>query len=280
MSIFLSNVFITQFEADVHQVFQSEGFQLKEAVRYKGNVVGATVQFPVMGKGLASQKPYQSDVAPMNVEYTPVTVNLQNWTAADYTDIFAQQKINWDDRYELVKSSGMAIGRRMDQMVINALATSGTALVIADGGTGFDYSDKFLQAFSLLRQNAATRNVYCAINATAEKQLLEQAQLTQSFYIDRKPLTADGFQQMTIMGVTFVVIPDNLEGGIPVTNNIATCFMWAREAVGLGVGIDKRTEINYIPQKTSWLVNSIYAANAVAVDPTGIVAININMLAA
>lgn len=279
MSVNLSNVFITQFEADVHQVFQSEGFQLKSAVRYKDNVVGATVQFPVMGKGLASQKPYQSDVTPMNVQYTPVTVNLQNWVASDYTDIFAQQKINWDDRYELVKCSGMAIGRRCDQMIIDALANSGTTLNIPDGGTGFDYEDKFLAGFAMLRANAATQNVYCAINATAEKQLLEQAQLTQSFYIDRKPLTVDGFQQMTIMGVTFIVIPDNTEGGIPVAGGVATCFMWARDAMGIGVGIDKRTEINYIPQKTSWLVTSLFAANAVAVDPTGIVEIEIDMTA-
>lgn len=278
MSVQLSNVFITQFEADVHQVFQSEGFQLKEAVRYKGNVVGATVQFPVMGKGLANQKPYQSDVTPMNVAYTPVTVNLENWVAPEYTDIFAQQKINWDDRYELVKCSGMAIGRRCDQMIIDALTASGTTLNIPDGGLGFTYA-KFLSAFALLRANAATRNVYCAINAVAESQLMTEAQLTQSFYIDRKPLTVDGFQLMTIMGVTFIVIPDNDEGGLPVVGDVATCFMWARDAMGIGVGIDKRTEINYIPEKTSWLVNSLFAANAVAVDPTGIVEVEIDITA-
>lgn len=272
MSINLDNVFVTQFESDVHQVFQSKGFQLKQAVRYKSGVVGATVQFPVMGKGLATQKPYQSDVTPMNVAYNPVTVDLQNWVAAEYTDIFAQQKINWDDRYELVECSGMAIGRRCDQMIVDALNVSG-APTIANGGTGFTY-EKFLEGFSTLRANAAVMDVYCAISAIQEQQLMQEAQLTQSFYIDRKPLTHDGFQQMSIMGVTFIVIPDNTEGGLPVAGDVRSGFMWAKQSMGIGVGIEKRTEINYVPEKTSWLVNSLFAANSVAIDNTGIVQID------
>lgn len=279
MSVNLPNVFITQFESDVHQVFQSEGFQLKESVRYKSNVVGQTAVFPVMGKGMANQKPFQSDVNPMNVQYNPVPVNLEDWVAPEYTDIFAQQKINWDDRFELVKCSGMAIGRRCDQMIIDALDASGTANVIPFVvGDGFTY-EVFLEAFRFLRQNAAVMEVYCAIDAFAEQQLMQAAQLTQSFYVDRKPLTANGFSKLSIMGVTFIVIPDNDEGGLPLTGNDRTCFMYAKQSMGIAVGIDKRTEINYVPQKTSWLVNSLFSANAIAIDPTGIVEIHIDITA-
>lgn len=280
MSVNLTNVFITEFESDVHQVFQSEGFQLKEAVRYKSNVVGKTAVFPVMGKGLANQKPFQSDVTPMNVAYTPVSVNLQDWVAPEYTDIFAQQKINWDDRFELVKCSGMAIGRRCDQMIIDALVNSGTANIIPFVvGQGFDYQNAFLAAFKLLRQNAAVQEVYCAISATAESQLLQQAQLTNTFFVDRKPLALNGFSRLSVMGVTFIVIPDNVEGGLPVVGNDQTCFMFAKQSMGIAVGIDKRTEINYVPQKTSWLVNSLFSANSVAIDATGIVEIHIDITA-
>jgi hypothetical protein len=34
-----------------------------------------------------------------------------------------------------------------------------------------------------------------------------------------------------------------------------------------------RTEINYIPEKTSWLVNEVFSANTVAIDAEGIVQI-------
>lgn len=272
MSIFLPNVYVKEFDNDVHQVFQSKGFQFKPFIRMKNNVVGSTVQFPVMGKGLATQKAIQDDVTPMDVNYDPVTCTLEQWVAPEYTDIFSQASINWDDRMELVECTGMAIGRRCDQIVIDALDASGTANNIPDGGTGFTFA-KFREAFAMLRKNAATQDICCAISADQEKQLLNEERLTNTFFIQRKPLASNGFEMMTIMGVTFIVIPDNLEGGLPLTGNVRTAFMFAKQSTGMGVAIDHRTEINYIAQKTSWLVNGIYYAGAVAIDPTGIVEI-------
>jgi hypothetical protein len=44
-------------------------------------------------------------------------------------------------------------------------------------------------------------------------------------------------------------------------------------AVGYGEGIGMRTEINYIPEKTSWLVNEVFSAGAITIDAEGIVQI-------
>jgi hypothetical protein len=41
-------------------------------------------------------------------------------------------------------------------------------------------------------------------------------------------------------------------------------------AEGMGV----RSEINYIPEKTSWLVASMFSAGSVAIDAGGIVSIS------
>lgn len=277
MSIHLSDVFVTEFEDDVHAVFQSKGFLIKPFIRVKDKVVGETVQFPVQGKGLANQKASQDDVQPMNLNYDPVTVNLQPWEAPEYTDVFDQASINWDDRMELVEASGMAVGRRCDQMIIDACdANPGTTVV--DGGTNFTYA-KFLDGFANLRRSAAASEMCCIIDADAEQSLMLQAQLTQSFYIDRKPLTADGFQMMTIMGVTFVVVPDNDEGGLPVAGNIHSAFMINKRAVGMGISLGFKTEINYIAHKTSWLVNSLFKANAVVIDNTGVVQIDYDVTA-
>jgi len=273
MSINLPNVYVTEFDSDVHQVFQAKGFQFRPFVRMKNNVVGSTVKFPVMGKGLATQKAIQDDVTPMDVEYSSATATLEQWVAPEYTDIFSQASINWDDRMELVEACGMAIGRRCDQIIIDALEASGTANTIANGGTGFTFA-KFRQAFKFLRANAAAVDICCAITATQEQQLLNEERLTNTFFVQRKPLGSNGFELMTVMGVTFIVIPDNAEGGLPVNGNIETAFMFAKQSLGMGVAIDHRTEINYIAQKTSWLVNAIYYAGATAVDNTGIVEID------
>jgi hypothetical protein len=39
----------------------------------------------------------------------------------------------------------------------------------------------------------------------------------------------------------------------------------------MGIGMNSKTEINYVPEKTSFLVASMFSAGAVAIDAEGIV---------
>ena len=49
--------------------------------------------------------------------------------------------------------------------------------------------------------------------------------------------------------------------------------MWHKAAVGIAIGIDMKTTIDWVAQKTSWLANGMYKAGAVAREPQGIVRI-------
>ena len=42
----------------------------------------------------------------------------------------------------------------------------------------------------------------------------------------------------------------------------------------MGIGHDFRTEINYLPRETSWLVNGIFSAGAITIDNLGIIQVN------
>jgi hypothetical protein len=276
MSVNLPDVAITDFASDVHAEFQSRGFKLRDAIRLRQNVVGQTVQFPVSAEGIAQQKAIQADVIPMNVDYDPITVNLEDWHASDYTDIFAQAEVNFDERMELVKTSAMAIGRRMDQMIIDALDNSGTANVIVNGGTNFTY-DKLRQAIGDLHlNNAGFNGMYAITSAPGEEQLLDENQLTSSDFVNQRVIENGGLDGLKLAGVHWRVIGNMTEGGITTAANIAQCYLWDKMSVGMGIGIDFRTEINYVPEKLSWLVSSLFKANAVAIDPLGIVQVDID----
>ena len=41
-------------------------------------------------------------------------------------------------------------------------------------------------------------------------------------------------------------------------------------AIGIAIGLNFRSEINYIPEKTSWLINGMYSAGSVGIDDEGI----------
>jgi len=212
----------------------------------------------------------------MNVTYTPITVNLQDWHASDYSDIFAQQEVNFDEKMELVRTSAMSIGRRMDQMTIDALDASGTVNTIVDGGTNFTYA-KVRDAISQLHQNNAGDNgIYALISAEAEKKLLDEEKLTSSDFVNSRVIENGGLSGLKLAGVNWRVLGNMTEGGLTKVGNIRSCYMWDKMSVGMGIGIDFRTEINYVPEKLSYLVSSLFKANAVAIDATGIIKIDID----
>jgi len=276
MSINLPAVAIDAFESDVHAEYQSSGFKTRTAIRIRNNVVGATLQFPVSGEGIAQQKALQADIIAMNVSYTPVVLTLQDWHAADYTDLFAQAEVNFDERMELVKTCAMSIGRRMDQMVIDALDASNTANVIVNGGTNFTYA-KVRDAISQMHQkNSGDAGIYALVSAIAEERLLDEDKLTSSDFVNSRVVENGGLQGLRLAGVNWTVVGDMTEGGLPKTGNIRDCFFWDKMAVGMGIGIDFRTEINYVPEKLSFLVASLFKANARAIDAKGIVRIAID----
>ncbi len=88
MSISLSNAFVTLFDAEVKQAYQGKAM-LVPAVRQRRGVEGSTVKFPKVGKGVATPRVGQTDVTPLNVGFSSVTLTLSDFNAAEYSDIFS-----------------------------------------------------------------------------------------------------------------------------------------------------------------------------------------------
>ena len=265
MSINVPNVEITEFASDVKAEYQASGFKTKKAIRLRNNVVGSTVRFPISSEGIAQQKAIQADVVPMNVSYANAIATLQDWHASEYSDIFSQATINWDERMELVKVCAGAIGRRMDQLVIDQLDLSNPATVVAVGATNFTYV-KFREALAGLHQNNAGQNgVYCAISANAEEELMGESNLMSSDFVNQQATNNGGLDGLKLAGVNWMVFGNMTEGGLDLSGTTRKCYMWDKEAVGMGIGIDFRTEINYVAEKLSYLVSSVFKAGAVVV---------------
>ena len=76
-----------------------------------------------------------------------------------------------------------------------------------------------------------------------------------------------------MLGFRIIVVGDRSEGGLPLSTNDRTVFAFHKSAMGMAEGMGIKTEINYVPEKTSFLVNSMFSAGAVAIDDEGIVKI-------
>ena len=275
MSISLSNAFVTLFDAEVKQAYQGKAM-LVGAVRQRRGVEGSTVRFPKVGRGVATARISQTDVTPLNVGFSNVTCTLQDWNAAEYSDIFSQAKVNFDERSELVQVLGNAIGRRQDQLILDALtAATGTGTVSNDiGGTDTNLNvAKLRDAKRLLdRANVPPEGRHIILHASGLASLLSETAVTSSDFNTVKALVSGEIN--TFLGFTFHVMGDRTEGGLIIDGSLdRTCFAFHKDAIGYAEGIAPRTEVNYIPEKTSFLVNSVFSAGAIAIDAEGIVKI-------
>lgn len=274
MAVGISNAFVQLFDAEVKQAYQGAR-ALAGVTRERNNVEGNQVKFPKIGKGTATVRVPQSDVTPLNVSYSQVTASMSDYIAAEYSDIFHQAKVNFDERRELVQVVGNAIGRRMDQLVIDALnAASSPSTVGTDiGGTGTNLNlAKLLAAKKALdAKNVPADNRCMVIHANGLAALLDETELTSSDFATVKALSMG--QIDTFLGFKFIMLGDRDEGGLPLPST-RTSFAFHRDAVGLGVSMNQKSEINYVPEKTSFLVASMFSAGAIAIDDEGIVKIS------
>jgi hypothetical protein len=274
MAINLSTAFVTLFDAEVKQAYQASAV-LRPAVRIRSGVEGSTYKFPKIGKGVAQVRIPQTDVTPLNVTYSQVTATLSDYIAAEYSDIFMQAKVNFDERREIVKVVSNAIGRRQDQLILDALTASSATSVSNDIGgsdTNMNVAKLRAAAQTLNTNNVPMDNRHIIIHASSLASLLAETSVTSSDFNTVKALVQGEIN--TFLGFTFHVLGDRTEGGlIKDGSNDRTCFAFHKDALGLAEGIAPKTEINYVPEKTSFLIASMFSAGAVAIDDEGIVKI-------
>lgn len=277
MSRTLSAAAIAEFDAQVKQAYQGSGL-LRSTVRVRTGVVGSTHRFPKLGKGTATPRMTQSDVVPMNVVHSNQTATLEDWNAPEYTDIFDQAAVNFEEKSELAMVIASAIGRREDQLILDAIDAASTTLTVSNdiGTTDSNLNtSKVRRAKKLLDaggvpKGKGTRTLVAS--ASGMEGLLGDSDATT---IDKNVIKAlyDGEIDYWV-GFKIVQMEDRDEGGLPIDGSLdRTCYAYDRGAVGLAVGLEFRTEVNYIPEKTSWLSNGIFKAGSVAIDALGIVEI-------
>lgn len=275
MSTSLTAVQQIEFDALVKAEYQSLGFLLRDTVRVRRDVIGATVSFRKVNQIQAVPTGYLQTVVIQDPGYTQTSAILQKYTAPTAVDSVQELTVNFDAKMENAMLVANALGRRSDQIIIDSLGVS-PGQTITDGGTNMTYS-KYTQAIQFFDNNAVPLpERFAAMSASNFQSLLQADQFVSTFYTQNRVLDK-GFVR-DYLGINMVVIPNMAEGGLPFanspTNTIRQTYFWHKQSTGMGIGHDFRTEINYLPRETSWLVNGIFSAGAITIDNLGIIQIN------
>jgi hypothetical protein len=192
MAVSISNAFVTLFDSEVKQAYQGQRL-LAGVTRERNGVEGSTVKFPKIGKGSATIRVPQTDVTPLNVTYSQVTATMADYIAAEYSDIFNQQKVNFNERQELVQVVSGAIARRMDQVVLDAIAATSTTAIantVGGGGSAADLNVAKLRAAkkTLDAKNVPAEGRTILVHANNLSSLLSETEVTSSDFNSVKAL--------------------------------------------------------------------------------------------
>lgn len=271
MSASLTAVQQIEFDALVKAEYHSRGFLLRDCIRMRRDVVGNQVDFRKVGQIIAVETAYQESVTIQDPGYTKATATLLKYTAPTAVDSVQELTVNFDSKMENAMLVADAMGRRSDQIEINAISANPGSTIV-DGGTNFNYL-KYTQMMEFFENNAVPLDDrFVAMSANNFRSLLQADQFTSTFYTQNRVL--DRAMVREYLGFNLIVIPEMTEGGLPKAGNIRSALAWHKNAVGMGIGHNFRTEINYLPRETSWLVNGIFSAGAVVIDNRGVLKIN------
>lgn len=268
MSTSLSAVEQIEFDSLVKAQYQSLGFLLRDTVRVRRDIIGASVSFRKVNQIQAVATGYLQSVVIQDPTYSQSSAILTKYTAPTAVDSVQELTVNFDAKMENAMLVANALGRRSDQIIINSLNLN-PGETVAAGGTNMTYT-KYTQMIEFFENNAVPLpERFVAMSASNFRSLLAAEQFVSTFYTQNRVLDK-GFVR-EYLGINLIIIPQMVEGGLPKAGNVRSVFAWHKQSTGMGIGHDFRTEINYLPRETSWLVNGIFSAGAVTIDNLGII---------
>ncbi len=267
MSVSIDQVFVKQFEADVHLAYQQMGTKLRATVRSKSGVVGASTTFQKVGRGTASTKSRHGIVPVMNLNHEPVECVLQDYYAGDWVDALDELKTNVDERRVVASAGAYALGRKTDELIVNAMKQSTNA--VGDYSTGLT-KDLILSALEVLNQNDVPDDGrrFAVVGVHQWNELLSMDEFVSADYVgDNLPLISGGATKKWL-GITWVLYND-----LPLTTAKRDCFMYHATSIGHACGQEVKTDISWHGERAAHFISNSMSQGAVLIDNAGIVCI-------
>jgi len=160
----------------------------------------------------------------------------------------------------------------MDQIMIDALnAASGTTAVATSiGGATTNMNIEKLRATAKAMnvKNVPSEGRYILMHASQLDALLGETEITSQDFASVKALVRGEIN--SFMGFNILTMGDRDEGGVPKPST-RSCFAWHKDSMGYAESMSQKTEVNYVPEKTSFLVSSMFSAGSVTIDAEGLV---------
>lgn len=265
MSTSIDQAFVKQFEREVHEAYQRQGSKLRHAVRVKNGVVGSSTVFQRVGTATAKTKGRHAMVPVTSTEFNAVEIPLVDYYVGEWIDRLDELKTNIDERQVLANAGAFALGRKTDEIVIDAL--SNASHVAGTTSTGLTKS-KVLEAFEQLGTNDVPDDGqrFAVIGWRQWSDLLDLNEFSSAEFVGDEQLPWRGMQAKMWLGSMWIP-----HSGLPVVDGVRTCFWFHKSAVGHAIGQDVVTDITWHGDRAAHFVANSMSQGAGLIDPAGVI---------
>ncbi|MEO0606606.1 MAG: phage capsid protein [Pseudomonadota bacterium] len=269
-----SQWFTTTYEQGAIHVFQDRGGRIanRNCVRRKSVTDSKDAKFNITGSLTAYEKG-TGRLKGQNTAKSNKIIAHKRYKVTPVIDEYDLDQMNADDVDESSKAAGMALGRKADDLIVEALNTSTTTPL---GGTGtFMSPDLCQQAIEALQVNdvADDLEVWGLMSPRMWSHMMRFKEFTSADYMGPELAWKD----MRKFYKTFSSVHWINFNRLPVpSGSLRRGFLWVRPAVGHVELGDIKTRITWENPEDHWFVNMHLTQGADILLPEGIIPFDVD----
>lgn len=287
MSVNITTAFVESFRSGIDHLVQQKGSRLRNAVRVESGVVGKRVALDQIGVSEATQRTVRhGDIQIVDAPHARRWITMREFEWGEWIDQPDKLKVLNDPTNAYSTSAAWAMGRKIDEVIINAAFATATIGEDGDGTEAFDTTNQQVAVgtsnltVSKLRsakekldaaENDPDEMRFCVVNASALRSLLEETEVTSSDFNTVKALVQG--EVNTFLGFNFIRT-EKITGAAATKQVIA----YRKSALALAIAADSRADISVRKDKSGQPTQVYYwnSIGATRMENKGVVEIVCN----
>lgn len=286
MSTEINKAFVQQFSANLIRLAQQNGSKLAGTVMRK-DVTGKYAHFDRLGATTATKRTSRHGDTPLtDTPHSRRRVSLDDYEVADLIDTQDEVRMLIDPKGAYAKNMSDALGRTLDDIIIDAADGNATAIDSSDASSNVaiahtideDFNtansdiivEKVVEAKRILMSNEVQpdEEMTFALDSTSLHNLLQETEVASVDYNSVKSLVRG--EPGTFMGFNFIQT-ERLNDS---SESFKNCLVYAKSGLGLAMGDDIKVKISERDDKS--YATQVYAsltAGAVRIEEEKVIVV-------
>jgi hypothetical protein len=271
MSIEAPNWYTIQYDTRVQHILQNEGFMLRGTTDEPVSVKGNTLEFFFIGKGEAQPfGPVPERAKAANLGKGTKTVDMTDWQFYEEVRHGEPEKISPEYRGKIQQAGAMALGRKFDRIIMEAMdGEAGNIVTIGDGTAAISpiqlsTGKAQINAVGMMSMN----QFFMPVPSISWEALKLYKVFNNRDYTGEQLLFKGKTEAVLWNGIWTFQAPDDMFTAFD-SHSVDT-YLWNKATVGFGSNYAMTSRITYENLITAWAYNTVMSGAAKVLQTPGV----------